>query len=70
MLALLKQYLNLAKPGIVFGNLISVTGGFFLASRGDADLALFFATALGVSLVIASGCVFNNYIDRDIDQKM
>ncbi|VXC60709.1 protoheme IX farnesyltransferase [Pseudomonas sp. 8Z] len=70
MLALLKQYLNLAKPGIVFGNLISVTGGFFLASRGDADLALFFATALGVSLVIASGCAFNNYIDRDIDQKM
>ncbi|UFQ96451.1 heme o synthase [Pseudomonas wenzhouensis] len=70
MLALLKQYLNLAKPGIVFGNLISVTGGFFLASRGDADLALFLATALGVSLVIASGCVFNNYIDRDIDQKM
>ncbi|MGG2397767.1 heme o synthase [Pseudomonas sp. SH1-B] len=70
MLALLKQYLNLAKPGIVFGNLISVTGGFFLASRGDADLMLFLATALGVSLVIASGCVFNNYIDRDIDQKM
>lgn len=70
MLALLKQYLNLAKPGIVFGNLISVTGGFFLASRGDVDLALFLATALGVSLVIASGCVFNNYIDRDIDQKM
>jgi len=70
MLALLKQYLNLAKPGIVFGNLISVTGGFFLASRGDIDLALYFATALGVSLVIASGCVFNNYIDRDIDQKM
>lgn len=70
MLALLKQYLNLAKPGIVFGNLISVTGGFFLASRGDVDLALYLATALGVSLVIASGCVFNNYIDRDIDQKM
>lgn len=70
MLSLLKQYLNLAKPGIVFGNLISVTGGFFLASRGDANLALYLATALGVSLVIASGCVFNNYIDRDIDQKM
>lgn len=70
MLALLKQYLNLAKPGIVFGNLISVTGGFFLASRGDIDMALYLATALGVSLVIASGCVFNNYIDRDIDQKM
>lgn len=25
---------------------------------------------LGVSLVVASGCVFNNYIDRDIDSVM
>lgn len=25
---------------------------------------------MGVSLVVASGCVFNNYIDRDIDKKM
>ncbi len=23
-----------------------------------------------MSLVVASGCVFNNYIDRDIDRKM
>ncbi|MBB3101922.1 heme o synthase [Azomonas macrocytogenes] len=67
---MIKQYLLLTKPGIVFGNLISVAGGFFLASRGNIDLALFVATALGVSLIIASGCVFNNYIDRDIDEKM
>lgn len=65
-----KQYLLLTKPGIVFGNMISVAGGFFLASKGDIDLMLFLATALGVALVIASGCVFNNYIDRDIDEKM
>ncbi|XXF11022.1 heme o synthase [Pseudomonas sp. D2-3] len=65
-----KQYLLLTKPGIVFGNMISVAGGFFLASKGDIDLMLFVATALGVALVIASGCVFNNYIDRDIDEKM
>ncbi len=67
---MIKQYLLLTKPGIVFGNLISVAGGFFLASRGNIDLVLFLATALGVSLIIASGCVFNNYIDRDIDEKM
>ncbi|MFC0269034.1 heme o synthase [Kushneria aurantia] len=66
----LKPYLLLTKPGIVFGNLISVTGGFFLASRGSIDPLLFFATVLGVSLVVASGCVFNNVIDRDIDERM
>ncbi|MFC0336731.1 protoheme IX farnesyltransferase [Kushneria avicenniae] len=67
---MLKRYLLLTKPGIVFGNLISVTGGFFLASRGSIDLLLFFATVIGVSLVVASGCVFNNVIDRDIDEYM
>lgn len=65
-----KKYLLLTKPGIVFGNLISVTGGFFLASRGSVDLTLLLATAVGVSLVVASGCVFNNVIDRDIDRRM
>ncbi|MFL9609815.1 heme o synthase [Methylobacillus sp. Pita2] len=66
----MKQYLLITKPGIIFGNLISVAGGFFLASRGEIDFALFLATAIGISLVIASGCVLNNYIDRDIDSKM
>ena len=28
------------------------------------------ATALGLSLVVASGCAFNNCIDRDIDGRM
>lgn len=64
---MLKRYLLVTKPGIIFGNLISVVGGFFLASKGDLQLDIFFATLVGVSLVIASGCVFNNYIDRDID---
>ena len=64
---MLKRYLLVTKPGIIFGNLISVVGGFFLASKGDLQLDIFLATLVGVSLVIASGCVFNNYIDRDID---
>ena len=65
-----KQYLQVTKPGIIFGNLISVIGGFLLASKGHIDYPLFVWTLLGVSLVVASGCVFNNYIDRDIDRKM
>lgn len=67
---MIKQYLQVTKPGIIFGNLISVIGGFLLASKGNIDYPLFFATMVGVSLVVASGCVFNNYIDRDIDKKM
>ena len=67
---MMKQYLQVTKPGIIFGNLISVVGGFLLASKGDIDYPLFIATLLGVSLVVASGCVFNNYIDRDIDSVM
>lgn len=67
---MLKKYLQVTKPGIIFGNLISVIGGFLLASKGVIDYPLFLSTMLGVSLVVASGCVFNNYIDRDIDKKM
>ncbi|MGL9750784.1 MAG: heme o synthase [Symbiopectobacterium sp.] len=67
---MIKQYLQVTKPGIIFGNLISVIGGFLLAYKGSIDYPLFIATLFGVSLVVASGCVFNNVIDRDIDKKM
>ncbi|MFC4538530.1 heme o synthase [Chromohalobacter sarecensis] len=67
---MLKPYVSITKPGIIFGNLISVAGGFFLASQGSVDGVLFLATVIGIALVIASGCVFNNYIDRDIDRLM
>lgn len=67
---MIKQYLQVTKPGIIFGNLISVIGGFLLAANGSIDYSLFIATLFGVSLVVASGCVFNNVIDRDIDKKM
>ncbi len=36
-----KQYLQVTKPGIIFGNLISVIGGFLLASKGHIDYPLF-----------------------------
>ncbi|VFP86435.1 Protoheme IX farnesyltransferase [Candidatus Erwinia haradaeae] len=63
------RYIQVTKPGIIFGNLISVIGGFLLAAQGDINYKLFFFTVLGVGLVIASSCVYNNYIDRDIDKK-
>ena len=62
-------YISLTKPGIIFGNLITTVGGFYLV-RPHANFLLLLFTLLGISLVIASGCVFNNYIDRDIDPLM
>jgi protoheme IX farnesyltransferase len=65
-----RTYLQLTKPGIVIGNLIAVTGGFLLASHGNVDWFRGALVALGVALVVASGCVINNIIDRDIDGLM
>lgn len=77
----MKRYYELAKSGLVFGNLITVIAGFLLGARTLADTEGFsgvltvniwplLATLAGIALVMASGCVFNNYIDRDIDAKM
>jgi protoheme IX farnesyltransferase len=66
----LKRYLQVTKPGIIFGNLISTVGGFLLASQGRLDWTLLLATVAGLSLVVASGCAINNCIDRDIDARM
>jgi protoheme IX farnesyltransferase len=65
-----KNYLLVTKPGIVIGNLIATAGGFLLASKGRIDSGLLLATLLGVSLMVACGCVFNNCIDKDLDRKM
>jgi len=70
MLDKLKHYVLVAKPGIIGGNLISAAAGFLLASRGQLDGVSLPGTLGGISLVVASGCVFNNCIDRKIDRKM
>ncbi len=68
---LAKEYYHLTKPGIIKGNALAAIAGYFLASKGIGyDGIVFVAMLTGLSLVIASGCVFNNYIDRDIDKKM
>ena len=66
----IKKYLLVTKPGVLGGNLISVAGGFFLASKGRTDVAVLLFLLFGMSLVIASGCVLNNCADRNVDRKM
>lgn len=65
-----KSYIELTKPGIIMGNVITAFGGLTLASKGHINFMLFLMTLLGLSLVIASACVCNNFIDRDLDKKM
>ncbi|NHB57141.1 protoheme IX farnesyltransferase [Acinetobacter sp. 194] len=67
---MLKKYLFLTKPGILFGNFVTTLGGYFVATQGSVDFLLLFLTLLGTTLVVASGCVVNNVIDQDIDHKM
>jgi len=64
------NYYSLTKPGIIFGNLVTFVAGFLLAAQGVLHIGLFITSLLGLGFIIASACVFNNYIDRFIDQKM
>ncbi len=68
----IRKYYWLAKPGIVYSNVIAAIAGFFFASTivGRLDIVSFLATVGGMGFVIASACVLNNYLDRAIDKKM
>lgn len=67
-----KNYYHLIKPGIVFSNTIAVIAGFFFATSVAHKLPIgaFLAVVIGTALIIASACVLNNYIDRDLDKNM
>jgi protoheme IX farnesyltransferase len=70
----IRNYYKLAKPGIIYGNVLTTVAAFLFATRwhfhGVHTLYLFLATVVGISFVIGSACVFNNYFDMDIDAKM
>ena len=67
---MISQYYRLVKPGIVRGNLIVALAGFLFASRGEINILSMIYMLLGLGCVIASSCVVNNYLDREIDRKM
>ena len=69
-MATFKDYYSLVKPGVLYGNAITAVAGFLLASQGRIDWWLFAALVTGTTLVIASACAINNYLDQDIDSKM
>ncbi|GIQ68435.1 protoheme IX farnesyltransferase [Xylanibacillus composti] len=65
-----RDYVQLTKPRIIQSNLIAAFGGFWMASGWRIDLSVMLLMLAGSSIVMASACVFNNYLDRDMDQKM
>lgn len=66
-----KSYLRLIKPGITLSNTLSGVAGFFLAASVlGFTLSTFIGAVFGIALIIASACVANNILDRDIDKSM
>lgn len=67
---IVREYYKLTKPGIVYGNLLSLIGGFIFASGGHVDIELFVPTVIGAGMIIGSACAINNFTDQLIDSKM
>ncbi|MFC4303856.1 heme o synthase [Cohnella boryungensis] len=67
---MLKDLVALTKPRIIRLNLIAAFGGFWVASKWDLDIWLMIWMLVGSALTMASSCVFNNYLDRELDLKM
>lgn len=60
----------MTKPGIILGNVVTTIAGFFFATKGVLYLLPLLAVTVGTAFIIASACVFNNFIDQDIDRLM
>ena len=47
---MIKKYILVTKPGIIFANLVTAAGGFLLASKGRIDMAVLLSFLTGISL--------------------
>ncbi|HEY0827067.1 MAG TPA: heme o synthase [Bacilli bacterium] len=65
-----KDYFYITKPRIIMSNLIATFAGFWLASQWEVDWNRLILALIGATLVMACSCVLNNFLDRELDQKM
>ena len=66
----LTDYWELTKPRVTFMVLISVFGGFYLATRSSLDVVLLIHALLGSWLVAGGTNALNQLIERDRDALM
>lgn len=65
-----KNYYELTKPRLIYGNMVTTLGSFLYGLSGDLSLTKAIAACVGVGTIMGAGCVFNNLIDEDIDKLM
>lgn len=67
---MLATYYRLAKPGIVYGNLVAALAGYLYAARMHIVPLELGGFLIGLGLLIGSACVVNNWLDRTMDAAM
>lgn len=66
----LSLYYRLTKPGLIYGNLFTVMGGYLYGAIMRPEILPFVGVVIGSGLVMACGTVINNIADRHIDKHM
>lgn len=67
---ILKGYIELSKPSILFLVLITTALGFFFAQHGIKDPKTLIITLIGAGLTCAGSAALNQYLERDSDALM
>lgn len=65
-----RTYYDLAKPRMVYANVLVAAAAFVYGSAGYIDWQTLVPMLTGLGCVIASACTFNNYMDQEMDAKM
>lgn len=67
---MIKDYYRLTKPRMVYMNVLVAAAAFIFASHQTIDWQSFALLLAGLSCIVGSACVFNNYADRSMDARM
>ena len=68
--SVLRDYLELTKPSVVWLIVMSTAVGFYLGSSGPFSLVLFAHTLLATALLAGGTGALNQWAERDVDARM